>query len=88
MGKYTTMGGYIAGGDKLESFRQGFMENFRNDVPTNPDIPFMSDWPVKHQERMKGLGINLYKHLGISKGIVKQLKLHGSLISNYLVLQL
>jgi nitroreductase len=59
---------YIAGGDILESIRKGFMENFRCDVPTDPDIPFMSDWPVKHLERMKELGIKLYKHLGISKG--------------------
>ncbi len=59
---------YIAGGDILESIRKGFMENFRSNVPTDPDIPFMSDWPVKHQERMKELGIKLYKHLGISKG--------------------
>jgi nitroreductase len=59
---------YIAGGDILESIRKGFMENFRSDEPTDPDIPFMSDWPVKHQERMKELGIKLYKHLGISKG--------------------
>jgi nitroreductase len=59
---------YVAGGDILESIRRGFIENFRGDVPTDPDIPFMLDWPVKHQERMKGLGIELYKHLGISKG--------------------
>lgn len=59
---------YIAGGDVLESIRDGYMESFKSDVPTNPDIPFMSDWPVQHQERMKELGIKLYKHLGISKG--------------------
>ena len=59
---------YIAGGNVLESIRQGNMENFKGDVPTDHDIPFMSEWPVQHQKRMKELGINLYKHLGISKG--------------------
>ena len=59
---------YIAGGNVLESIRQGYIENFKGDVPTDYDIPFMSEWPVQHQERMKELGINLYKHLGISKG--------------------
>ena len=59
---------YIAGGDVLESIRKGYMESFKGDVPTDPDIPFMSDWQVQHHERMKELGIKLYKHLGISKG--------------------
>jgi nitroreductase len=59
---------YIAGGDVLESIREGYMESFKSYEPTNPDIPFMSDWPVQHQERMKKLGIKLYKHLGISNG--------------------
>ena len=59
---------YIAGGNVLESIRQGYIENFKGDVPTDHDIPFMSEWRVQHQERMKELGINLYKHLGISKG--------------------
>ena len=59
---------YIAGGDVLESIRKGYMESFKGDVPTDQDIPFMSEWQVQHQERMKELGINLYKHLGISKG--------------------
>jgi nitroreductase len=58
---------YIAGGYVLESIRKGYIESFKSDVPTDPDIPFMSDWPVQHQERMKELGIKLYKHLGISK---------------------
>jgi nitroreductase len=58
---------YIAGGYVLESIRKGYIESFKSDVPTDPDIPFMSDWPIQHQERMKELGIKLYKHLGISK---------------------
>ena len=52
----------------LESIRKGYMDNFESNVPTDPDIPFMTGWPVQHQERMKELGISLYKHLGISKG--------------------
>ena len=59
---------YIAGGEVLESIRKGYMESFKNDVLADPDIPFMSDWPAQHQERMKELGIKLYEHLGISKG--------------------
>ena len=58
---------YIAGGNVLESIRKGYMDNFESKVPTDPDIPFMTGWPIQHQERMKELGINLYKHLGISK---------------------
>jgi nitroreductase len=58
---------YIAGGYVLESIRKGYIESFKSDVPTDPDIPFMSDWPIQHQERMKELGTKLYKHLGISK---------------------
>ena len=60
---------YIAGGNVLES-RKGYMDNFESNLPRtiDPDIPFMTGWPVQHQERMKELGINLYKHLGISKG--------------------
>lgn len=59
---------YIAGGNILESIRKGYMDSFKGDVPTDPDIPFMSEWPAQHQEPMKELGIKLYKHLGISKG--------------------
>jgi nitroreductase len=59
---------YIAGGEVLESIRKGYMESFRSDVPTDPNIPFMSEWPPQHQERMNELGIKLYKHIGISKG--------------------
>jgi nitroreductase len=58
---------YVAGGDVLEFIRKGYMDSFNNDVSIDPDIPPMSRWPVQHQERMKELGIKLYKHLGISK---------------------
>jgi nitroreductase len=57
---------FIAGGDVLKSIRKGFMDSFNDGMPIDPDIP-PSEWPVQHQERMKELGINLYKHLGISR---------------------
>jgi hypothetical protein len=41
---------YIAGGNILESIRKGYMDSFKGDVPTDPDIPFMSEWPAQHQE--------------------------------------
>lgn len=58
---------YIACGNILESIRTSYMESFNSNEPMDPDIPFTSEWPVQHQERIKELGINLYKHLGISK---------------------
>jgi nitroreductase len=58
---------FIAGGEVLEKIRRAYMENFANDVPRDPDIPWVSKWPVEHEERIKELGINRYKHLGISR---------------------
>ncbi|MFY9638809.1 MAG: nitroreductase [Methanobacterium sp.] len=58
---------FIAGGEVLEKIRRAYMENFANDVPRDPDIPWVSKWPVKHEERIKELGISRYKHLGISR---------------------
>ena len=58
---------FIAGGEVLEKIRRRYMENFANDEPSNPDIPLVENWPEKHKERIKELGIKRYQHLGIRR---------------------
>jgi nitroreductase len=58
---------FIAGGEVLEKIRRGYMENFANDEPSNPDIPMVENWPEPHKERIKELGIKRYQHLGIRR---------------------
>jgi len=58
---------FVAGGEVLEKIRRAFMENFAKDVTRDPDVPWVEEWPEKHEERIKELGIKRYKHLGISR---------------------
>ncbi len=58
---------FVAGGEVLEGLRRKYMEYFANDEPVNPNVPLVESWPAKHEERIKELGINRYKHLGISR---------------------
>lgn len=58
---------FVAGGEVLERLRRRYMEYFANDKPVNPDVPLVESWPAQHEERIKELGINRYKHLGISR---------------------
>lgn len=58
---------FVAGGEVLERIRRAYMENFANDVSRDPDIPWVSKWPEKHEARINELGIKRYKHLGISR---------------------
>jgi len=58
---------FVAGGEVLERLRRRYMEYFANDEPVNPDLPLVESWPTQHEERIKELGINRYKHLGISR---------------------
>jgi nitroreductase len=58
---------FVAGGEVLERIRRAYMENFANDVKSNPDIPMADNWPEQHKQRTKNLGVSRYKHLGISR---------------------
>jgi nitroreductase len=57
---------YIAGGEVLERIRNQYMENFRQDVTINPEVPWVEKWPSEHEERIKDLGVERFKHLGLS----------------------
>lgn len=46
---------YVAGGDVLETIRQGFIENYKNNVEGNLDIPRPESWPTSIQKRYKEL---------------------------------
>lgn len=58
---------FVAGGEVLESIRRNYMERFSKDVPINPDIPWVENWPHEMEERIQELGIQRFKHLKISR---------------------
>lgn len=58
---------FVAGGGVLENIRRTYMERFSKDVPINPDIPWVENWPPEMEERIKELGIQRFKHLKISR---------------------
>jgi nitroreductase len=62
---------FVAGGEVLEKIRKAYMDNFSSDVPVDSDIPPVLDWPTELKERIKKLGIERYKHLGILKGDIE-----------------
>lgn len=58
---------FTAGGGVLESIRRTYMERFSKDVPIDPDIPWVENWPPEMEERIKQLGIQRFEHLKISR---------------------
>lgn len=52
---------FVASGETLKAIRQDYLENYRNNVPANPDIPRPKSWPEVANERRKELfsGISL-----------------------------
>ena len=45
----------VAGGDALNRLRKAYMENLKNCVPRNPDLPLPKQWPSALQKRMEAL---------------------------------
>lgn len=43
---------YIAGGDTLESIREAYADNFKNNVPREPDLSPPGDWPEAIERRI------------------------------------
>jgi len=47
---------YIAGGEVLESLRQGSLERFSKGVAGKPDLPIPQDWPEAMKKRYEAVG--------------------------------
>jgi nitroreductase len=45
----------VAGGEVLNRLRKAYMENLKNCVPRNPDLPVPKQWPPALQKRMEEL---------------------------------
>ena len=45
----------VAGGEVLNRLRKTYMENLKNCVPRNPDLPLPKQWPPALQKRMEAL---------------------------------
>jgi len=45
----------VAGGEALNRLRTAYMENLKNCVPRNPDLPLPKQWPPALQKRMEAL---------------------------------
>ncbi len=58
---------FIAGGETLERLRQTSLENFRQGVSPNPDLPRPEQWPPAIEQRMKEFGAARFKSLGIDR---------------------
>jgi len=58
---------FVAGGEVLERIRNLYLENFNLEKPAEPELPLVTDWPDKYEERIKELGIERYKHLEIKR---------------------
>ncbi|MFA6000754.1 MAG: nitroreductase [Thermoleophilia bacterium] len=58
---------FVAGGEVLESLRQACLENFRQGVPGNSDLPRAQAWPPEITERMHSLMAARSQALGIDR---------------------
>jgi len=62
---------YVAAGEPLERLRERYLENFKKDVPRNPDIPVPQSWPEEHQKRTFELGAARFAAMGINRDDVE-----------------
>lgn len=58
---------YVATGEPLARLREGYLENFKNGVPINPDIPVPQSWPEEHQQRTFAMGAARFAAMGIDR---------------------
>jgi len=58
---------YVASGTVLKRIRNGYLENFKGEIPPEPDVDLVKNWPETHEKRIKELGAELFKHLKITK---------------------
>ncbi|MEN3003534.1 nitroreductase [Dehalobacterium formicoaceticum] len=58
---------YVASGQPLENLRRRCVENFRNGVAMEPDIPFAKEWPEAHKSRTFKMGAARFETLGIDR---------------------
>lgn len=58
---------YVAGGETLEALRQACLEHFLSGGDANADLPRPEQWPPVFEERMRNLGAERFKTLGIER---------------------
>lgn len=58
---------FVAGGEDLESLRQACLENFRQGVPGNSDLPRAEEWPPHITRRVQSLMADRSQALGIDR---------------------
>jgi nitroreductase len=58
---------FVASGDALERLRQRFVECFRTEVPSNPDLPAPQQWPHALQKRMDEAKAARFEFLSINR---------------------
>lgn len=63
---------YVAGGNKLLTIKDQYLESFNQNKPRNPDIALARTWPDKYQKRIRELADEMFKHLNISDEDSKQ----------------
>jgi len=58
---------FVAEGEVVDVLRQGFLENFRQDIPGEADIPRAEHWPASISERIHSLMAERSKALDIER---------------------
>jgi len=58
---------YVAGGTVLKKIRSAYLENFNDEIPPEPDVDLVKNWPDTHEKRIKELGKELFQHLQITR---------------------
>lgn len=58
---------FVAAGESLANIRRRCLENYRQDIPPMPDIPFPQFWTEDCQKRTKEMGASHLQLLGIAR---------------------
>ena len=57
----------LIGGETLEKIKEEYVQMFGEDVPANPDCPMPTEFNLIQTNRYKGLGMGLFRALGIAR---------------------